>query len=340
MPNDLLRQISETLTSAKTIEDLTRPLLMLLELVTGLESTYLTRIDQGSGTQKVLYARNSKVMQIPEGLSVPWEGTLCKRALDEGRLYTDDAGSCWGDSEAAKALGIRTYVTTPIHSEDGSLFGTLCAASTETKPIGPEGRQALALFGMLIEHQIQREHLLVRLTEANSTLERHSFTDMLTGLPNRRAVIGELERLFALARRSGQKVLLAFIDLDGFKGINDTYGHETGDTFLTEIGRRLSPGLRAGDMLGRLGGDEFVVTGLTPGQDDPSAETAAAQAMRDRLAPLIQGRFDLGRCSLDYAGASFGVVAVDPAAGSPDQALKAADAAMYADKTRRKTERR
>lgn len=77
--------------------------------------------------------------------------------------------------------------------------------------------------------------------------------DALTGLPNRRAVLTELERLFALAKRTQQWVLVAFIDLDGFKPINDTYGHEAGDRFLIEVGRRMSAGLRASDMLGRWG---------------------------------------------------------------------------------------
>jgi diguanylate cyclase len=149
---------------------------------------------------------------------------------------------CWGDSEAARALGINTYVTTPVRLEDGSIFGTLCAASTERKPINEEGRQVLSLFGSLIGQHIQREHLLERLQDANRQLEAFSFTDPLTGLPNRRFILQELRRLFGLAQREGRKVLIAFIDLDGFKQINDTYGHEAGDAFLVAIGQRLTRG--------------------------------------------------------------------------------------------------
>jgi len=79
MPDALLGQISETVAAAQTIEQLTRPLLVMLELVTSLESTYLTRVDQQAGIQSILFARNSKTMQIPEGLQVPWEDTLCVR---------------------------------------------------------------------------------------------------------------------------------------------------------------------------------------------------------------------------------------------------------------------
>jgi GAF domain-containing protein len=79
MPKALLGQISETLTKAQTTEELTRPLLTLLERVTGLESTYLTHIDEEAGVQSILFARNTSAMQIPEGLSVPWR-TRCASA--------------------------------------------------------------------------------------------------------------------------------------------------------------------------------------------------------------------------------------------------------------------
>jgi diguanylate cyclase len=334
MPDALLGQISETVAQAQTIEDLTRPLLTMLELVTGLESTYLTRVDEQAGVQSVLFARNTSSMQIPEGLQVPWDDTLCKRALEEGRPFTEDVAACWGDSQAARDLGISTYVSTPLCLEDGSLFGTLCAASTFKRPITDEGRQVLALFGALIQQHIQREHLLERLQVMNRQLESYSFTDPLTGLPNRRFILQELARLFGLAQRTARAVMVVFIDLDGFKGINDTHGHEAGDEFLVEVGRRLSTGMRSSDLLGRLGGDEFVLVGLGPTADqDPDQ---AILTMRRRLAPLIEGRFALTTCAFDYPGASFGIVIAAPGDCSPEHALKLADAAMYAEKKARR----
>lgn len=167
--------------------------------------------------------------------------------------------------------------------------------------------------------------------------ERHAANyDALTGLPNRRAVLRELDRLFALARRTEQWVLVAFVDLDGFKAINDTHGHEIGDRFLVEVGRRISAGLREHDMLGRLGGDEFVVIGLVappaPGQPD-----AAVDAMRHRLSPLLIGSYVFDGCRVDYAGASFGIVSVDPSVSTRQSALRQADRLMYADKQARRT---
>lgn len=332
MTTDLLARVSGALGVAKSVEQLTRPLLELLELVTGLESTYLTRIDDEAGVQTIIFSRNMKTMQIPEGLSVPWGDTLCKRALEEGRTYTSDVASCWGDSVAARALGIKTYASTPLYLADNELYGTLCAASQQSQPFTAEGRQVLALFAQLIAQQLERERLLEKLKKAIEALERESSTDALTGLPNRRSAMAELQRMFALAERTNQRVLIAFIDLDGFKQINDTYGHESGDAFLVEVGKRLSAGLRSGDMLGRLGGDEFLVIGLAAPHN---AEPTPADAARRRLAPLIKGRYVLPKGSLEYGGASFGVVDVDPRHVTPHEALHMADARMYADKRER-----
>lgn len=334
MADQLMGKIADAVTSARSIEQLTRPLLFLLEKVTGLDSTYLTRIDQGAGVQDILFARNSRQMQIPEGLSVPWDDTSCKRALEEGRMFTNNVEECWGDSDAARALGIRTYVSMPVRLDDGSLFGTLCAASDQSRPVGSEGEQVLALFSGLISQYIQREQLLERLQKANATLEGYSFTDGLTGLPNRRSIMTELARLFSLANRTDQHVLVVFIDLDGFKAINDCHGHDIGDEFLIEIGRRLSNGLRLGDLLGRLGGDEFVIVGLVA--NSRSTDNQSVEALRDRLQTLIRGRYELSDCQFDYGGASFGVITVDPEAISPDEALRQADAAMYVEKRKRR----
>ncbi|MDI9854045.1 sensor domain-containing diguanylate cyclase [Comamonas sp. 17RB] len=163
--------------------------------------------------------------------------------------------------------------------------------------------------------------------------------DALTDLPNRRNVLGHLEQLFAQAKKTQQWVVVAFVDLDGFKAINDTYGHEVGDQFLVEVGRRLTTGLRQSDMLGRLGGDEFVVIGLID-PASPTDQDQALEAMRSRLAPLLIGRYAFPECSLDYPGASFGIVSVDPSISSTQTVLREADLRMYADKQARRTSRR
>lgn len=334
--DNLIERISTVLDAEYTLEGLVRHLLGMLELVTNMESTYLTRIEPDGSLQHVLFARNTQSMQIPEGLSVPWGDTLCKRALDEKRRYTCDVASLWGDSAAAKALGIMTYASTPVILSDGSLYGTLCAASSSKRPLTGQSEQVLQLFSQLIAQQIQSEQLLIELKAANRALTTASYTDELTGLANRRAIFDKLERLFVNARDESRYILLVFADLDGFKAINDVYGHDTGDEFLCAIARRLQEHMRNGELLGRMGGDEFVIAG--PGPEKNEAAIKAADALRARLATLLAGNYQLSSCVIDYAGPSIGAIAVNPALDSPDSALREADAVMYIDKKRRKRE--
>jgi diguanylate cyclase len=313
-------------------------MLEMLEAVTGLESTYLTRIDSKQGLQHILYSRNVQQLQIPEGLVVSWDDTLCKRALDEGRVYTDNVAECWGDSAAARELGIQTYVSTPVRTESGGLYGTLCAASADSKPVPPSTFNLLGLFARLIGHQVEREQLVRQLSEANAELAAHAATDALTGLPNRRAFLHELRRMMAQGERDGRSVLVAFVDLDDFKTINDLHGHETGDEFLVTMARRLQGSLRAGNLLARLGGDEFVAVGLGPAIGEHDSPVTAAQALGQRLAAATAGEIRLERVTLDYEGASVGAVAVDPRSATAEEALGQADAAMYAVKRGRRAE--
>ncbi|MBS0848773.1 sensor domain-containing diguanylate cyclase [Citrobacter sp. JGM124] len=333
--DNLIERISTVLDAKYTLEDLVRQLLWMLELITNMESTYLTRIEPDGSLQHVLFARNTKTMQIPEGLSVPWGDTLCKRALDEQCSYTCDVPDLWGDSVAARALGITTYASIPVVLSDGSLYGTLCAASSLKRRLTEHSRQVLQLFSQLIAQQIQSEQLLKELKDANTVLATASFTDELTGLANRRAVFDILPRLFARARAESRYILLVFADLDKFKQINDIYGHDIGDEFLCAFSRRLQENLRDGELLGRIGGDEFVVAALGP-QDNPSA-LRAADALYARLSHLLSGQYHLSSCVIDYTGPSIGVLAADPERYTPDSAMNEADALMYLDKKYRKT---
>lgn len=263
MSDIILARVSETLVTEQSLESLVRQLLEMLEIVTDMESTYLTKVDIQARLQHILYVRNSKQMTIPEGLSVPWDETLCKRALDSDTIFSNDVPERWPECEAAKALGITTYMSIPVHLADGSLYGTLCATSTAKKPLSERGEQILKLFAGLIGQYIQKESLVNQLREANAALIAHSYTDALTGLPNRRAIFEDLTTLFSLARHLKRNAIIAFIDLDDFKLINDRYGHEAGDQFLIEVGKRLTAEKQQDDIIGRLGGDEFLVASLS-----------------------------------------------------------------------------
>lgn len=327
----LLTRLSHTVLHGHSQEALVRPLLAMLEQVTQLESTYLTTIDFAQALQHVLYARNTQHMQIPEGLTVPWNDTLCQRALAEGRSCTTNVQACWGDSQAAQALGIRTYASAAVRLSDGSVYGTLCAASAHEANLEPNVEAVLQLFAQLIGQQVERERLVQQLQDSNVQLTQLALTDPLTQLPNRIALRDELQRLLARALRSGSKVLVAYVDLDGFKQVNDRHGHAVGDQLLQTLAQQLQTRIRATDMVARIGGDEFVVVG-------PDLETGCTQpdALEARLrsASACDLALEGGRL-LHYPGASVGVVAVDGHV-TVDQALQLADAAMYARKAHKR----
>ena len=331
---DFLSQILQSVPRAKTVEELTRPLLDILNVATELETTYLTTIDLQAGIQHVLFANNKGTLKVPEGIDVPWNDTLCKRALDECLPYTDDVANCWGDSDAARALGIQTYVSVPVRTKEDELLGTLCAASSERKPLTPRAEPMLQLFSWLIAGLIERERLVEKLRSANAQLANHALIDVITGLPNRRAIVGELERLIARGRREGQNILVGLIDLDDFKAINDTYGHQAGDELLFQVAQRMNDALRATDLLGRMGGDEFVV--LAPAPHEQDAPQAALNVLQQRLAEVTIGSFEICGSMLNYSGASVGVVSVDPSVVDAEGALRLADKQMYQIKQERK----
>jgi diguanylate cyclase len=305
MSDFILARVSQTLANEHSLETLVRQLLEMLELVTRMESTYLTRIDFDAQRQHIMYAHNSSEMQIPEGFSVPWNDSLCKRALDDRCIFSNDVAERWRSCLAAQDLGIATFFSIPVRLTDGSLFGTLCATSRARQPYNLEGEQVMNLFANLISHYVEKETLVQQLRAANVALEMHSYTDELTGLPNRRSLFKHLAAQFSQAREQQRSVLLIFIDLDDFKAINDRFGHPCGDSFLIQIGERLAARVRSGDIVGRLGGDEFLIVG--PGPDSADQQEYIA-ALRQALA----GIYFLGEHRINYPGASFGVIEADP----------------------------
>ncbi|HKS98103.1 MAG TPA: diguanylate cyclase, partial [Rugosimonospora sp.] len=162
--------------------------------------------------------------------------------------------------------------------------------------------------------------------------EHRAMHDALTGLPNRRLINSELYEAYARACRSQRAIAVLFIDLDGFKGINDTYGHAAGDEVLTATAQRLLAVLRNRDTVGRLGGDEFVVI------LEEAGNSGAVEAVARRVADALAVPIDLEGATVGVL-ASVGVSVLEhPEAGglgSAQALLEAADQAMYEAKRKR-----
>jgi diguanylate cyclase (GGDEF)-like protein/PAS domain S-box-containing protein len=157
---------------------------------------------------------------------------------------------------------------------------------------------------------------------AEEELARLAHHDSLTGLPNRHLLRDRLNQALAQGRRNDWTVGVMFVDLDGFKSVNDNLGHEYGDRVLIEVGRRLAQCTRAADTVARLGGDEFAV--VLPDMADSNAAGMVAQKILETLsAPheLDGRRVDIG--------ASIGIAAFPRDGDDHDSLMRNADAAMY-----------
>lgn len=312
-----LTRLAASVAASDSLESLTRPLLEMLESVTGMESVYLTRVDETRGVQDVLFSRNARQLIIPEGLTVPWDDTLCKRALQEQRPYSDDVAECWGESDAARQLGIRTYVSQPIRYVDGSLYGTLCAASAVRVPLASDTLSVLTMFARLIAHQVERERSLQRLRYLAQQLGTGEFEDPLTGLLNRRGLCMALDRRLVEARSTHQVLQLATVAFDGFDAINDRHGHDAADRLMLHQGHRLKTLLQPGDMLARDGVDTFTFV-----------TAYASTDLQSRLKHLVAGRISEDLAD-ESVRANVSIVVSRPSDGA-DDFLSRADAAMAA----------
>lgn len=153
-------------------------------------------------------------------------------------------------------------------------------------------------------------------------LSRIANYDALTGVPNRRLLADRLRQAIAHARRNHKLLAICYLDLDGFKDVNDHYGHEAGDKLLMDISRRLQEMLRAGDTLARLGGDEFVVL-----FNDLAREQECYQVL-DRILNTISSPVDVGTGHVTVS-ASIGVTFYPSEDADGDTLLRHADQAMY-----------
>ena len=195
--------------------------------------------------------------------------------------------------------------------KDGQLFASLQTVSTVRNAQGE------------VSHYISLMTDITALKEQAQRLEHIAHYDALTALPNRLLLGDRLKHAMARAPRLSHLIAIVYLDLDGFKQVNDQHGHEVGDRLLVELAARLRQVLREGDTLGRLGGDEFVAV-LLDLPDRASCEPLLTRMLRELAQPfVIDGQ------SLQVSG-SLGVTHYPQAEEvDADQLMRQADQAMY-----------
>ena len=168
---------------------------------------------------------------------------------------------------------------------------------------------------------------ITRQKQAEAEIQRLAFFDELTGLPNRRLLLERLERVAAACGRGACHGALLFLDLDNFKNVNDTLGHECGDHLLLQAGQRVVECVRTTDTVARLGGDEFVVIlqGLHAREPEAAVE---AEVVAQKILRVLNQPYDLQGSEV-HSTASIGIAMFRSAQPAAQELLQRADLAMY-----------
>jgi diguanylate cyclase (GGDEF)-like protein len=177
-------------------------------------------------------------IQDPQQVLIVPDATRDERFADNG-LVTGEPG-------------IKFYAGAPMISPEGAPLGTICVIDNQARRLSASQIEALEILARQVVG-------LLELRRTNAQLAALSLTDPLTGIPNRRALMGRLEEEIARAQRSGEALSLLMIDIDHFKSYNDTFGHPAGDQALREVAQQLAAGARPYDFTARYGGEEFAV---------------------------------------------------------------------------------
>lgn len=259
-----------------------------------------------------------------------WQREHGRQEPDEGRDFLDVYRSDHGLSDdviAGMRAGLnavldkrqRNFCIEYAHASAGSSRPRWYVMTAWPVPNGHDG--------MIISQQDVTQQ---RQVEAELAEQAHR--DPLTGLPNRRLFRTEGERMLALADRQVWPTTLLYLDLDGFKDVNDRLGHEAGDAALRRVASRLQAQMRSSDRLARLGGDEFVI--LLDGVSEEECEAMMERYREEVSQPMmIHGHAVV-------LGASIGVAFHPRQATTIDEMLRLADEDMYREKTARKRAQR
>ncbi len=202
---------------------------------------------------------------------------------------------------------IRSYLGVPLASPDGYNIGSLCALDVQPRDFSDAQVEVLKSFAALAVDELE--------------LRRIAQTDSLTGAATRRGFLLEMEKAIARFVRKDHSVSLLTLDVDHFKGINDTFGHPAGDTVLRSITATLQSLIRKEDLVGRLGGEEFGI--LLGGAGLPEA-TLVAEELRAAIENI-----SFPTCEDIVVTASFGIADLRADCLSPELWLASSDQALY-----------
>ena len=270
----------------------------------------------GPGGRPAIVQHATDGMGVNAGFELAAESLVAGAALGGLPVVIEHAtavqrGQLFGPAERFGGFGSIAVV--PIASND-LLLGCIVVASEEGSITGEEARN-VGLLGAIAATALE---IVWEIEEVN----RRAETDPLTGLANRRRFDESLQRELSQSDRFGHPVSLVVMDIDHFKRVNDTHGHDAGDVVLREVARTLVDGVRVVDLCARFGGEELAIL-------LPQTTAAGAFELADRLRRRIAGRPIRYNDAEIAVTASFGVASYPEVVGDRDKLFPAADAALY-----------
>ena len=287
-------------------------------------------IERTEYLSEALEFNETMLLNSPVPMSVYAESGQCIMANDAHAKFV---------GATREALLARNFHSIAVWKATSLLSDCLAAQKLHTPQQGEAhmvtsfGKDIWFEYRILPRHLKGQVHLLIQffdLTEhkrVEEELRHFAFHDPLTRLPNRRLLMDRLTQALRLGKREKSYLAVLFIDLNRFKQLNDTYGHDTGDQMLIEVANRLQNIVRQSDTIARLGGDEFIVllSGLST-----DAEQAAqhAESVVEKIRSALSAEYLLDNI-YHQGSASVGITLILGDNIDPDQILKEADAAMY-----------
>jgi diguanylate cyclase (GGDEF)-like protein len=249
---------------------------------------------------------------------------LWRRVIRQRRpIFVEDATeSQLIPAELVALLRLRSYVAFPLLSAERALGLVISSDTRERRRWTDKDRELVDQLAL--EGSVVIENAGLRATDRKQIdeLSRQAFHDSLTDLPNRSLFADRLSHALARTRRGNRAVAVLLLDLDGFKEINDNFGHDAGDKVLVAVAQRLRACLRPGDTVARLGGDEFTILL----EDIASVDEATLVA--ERIEESLRTPFVVEGHETRVT-TSIGIALNDPGHGDPSTLLRNADSAMY-----------
>jgi diguanylate cyclase (GGDEF)-like protein/PAS domain S-box-containing protein len=315
-------QVLEMIARNESLEMILEALVLLVEAeIEGISGSILIldrdgrRLYQGSAPNLP-----STYCRLIDGIAIGPNAGSCGTAAWRGAcVVVEDmqADPLWADFRGVvQQFGFRSCWSTPVMTAQNNVLGTFALYSREVRRPTPRESELVAMATHIAGIAIERK----RGDERIHFMAHH---DDLTGLPNRAFFKERMAKTLHQARRAGRKVTVAYLDLDGFKGINDRFGHGAGDEVLKEVAARMANGVRASDMVVRLGGDEFLVVLVHQSSHDIGITRRLRELHKAVRKPIgYQNKQIPATCSI-------GVAAFPGDGATAEELLANADSAMY-----------